>query len=102
MMLKLMILILCALALTTTLCAAQTQTTHRVQPQTPSEAMVFLQEQLNEAGQSGKVEGIEEKQKRRAAEYAALFKNGYWQDKELLSLADLYLTADQDPNAENA
>jgi thiol-disulfide isomerase/thioredoxin len=79
---------------------AVAQTTVPPQPHTPSEAAVFLQEQLDEAGQSGKLEGIEEKQKRRAAEYASLFKNKRWQGKELLSLAGLFLTAEQYPNAE--
>lgn len=70
------------------------------QPHTPSEAVVSLQEQLDAAGQSGKLEGIEEQQKQRAAEYASLFKTGRWQGEELLSLASLYLTAEQYQNAE--
>jgi hypothetical protein len=67
------------------------QTGSQSRPRTPSEAVASLQELLNEAGQSGKVEGIEERQKRRAAEYASLFKTGRWQGSELLSLADLAL-----------
>jgi thiol-disulfide isomerase/thioredoxin len=72
------------------------------QPKTPSEAVVSLQEQLNEAGQSGNLTGVEERQKKRAAEYAALFKTRRWQGKELLSLVDLYLSAEQYTNAEKA
>lgn len=79
---------------------AGAQTAPQARPHTPSEAVASLQELLNEAGQSGKVEGIEERQKRRAAEYASQFKAGRWQGNELLSLADLYLTAEQYANAE--
>jgi thiol-disulfide isomerase/thioredoxin len=81
---------------------AVAQTTRPPQPHTPSEAVISLQEQLNEAGQSGNLTGVEERQKRRAAEYAALFKTRRWQGKELLSLVDLYLSAEQYPNAEKA
>lgn len=81
---------------------ARAQTAPQSRPHTPSEAVASLQELLNEAGQSGKVEGIEEKQKRRAAEYASRLKAGRWQGNELLSLADLYLTAEQYADAEKA
>src|ERR1700730_4740619 len=83
------------------------QATLQSAPQKPSEAYELATKPLREWSKSEN-QTLEtnvtawKEQERRAATYASLFKLDEWKGEQLLSLAQLYLAASQNVNAENA
>lgn len=69
-------------------------------PKTPTEATACLDELLEQAVHSSKTEEVLDVEKRKASEYLSLLSSSVWTGSELLSLVDLYLSAEQYSNVE--
>lgn len=92
---RFLLLIVCLLPI-----ALDAQTPTSSLPKTPSEAMARLDELVEQAFHSGKTDGLLDLEKRKAREYISLLSSSHWTGSELLSLSDLYLSAEQYSNAE--